>query len=378
MQAPLMLVQSREPQAPLMVTVPAQSLETQEVPAVQIQATPEVQRVPEVPIQATPEVQRVPEVQIQATPEAPVQRVLEVPATPEVPVQAMPEVQRVPEVPVQAMPEAPVQRVLEVPATPEVPIQAMPEVPILPEVPMMQKMTPAEKGVEPSLAVPVTAVAAQPPLVLMLTPPAETSTAEVPPAKNVKRAAPQVAKANAARLRAKKRTRRAFLIALRDMVIALALLALLLQFFSPTIVREHSMENTLKENEILYVGQKAYWFGDPKRGDIVVFHSTLTDEKGDEKTLVKRIIGLPGDRIAIDGGVVYRNGQTLSEPYVKGGVTRGELDELVVPEDSYFVLGDNRDVSNDSRNAEIGFIDKSQLRGKVLLRIFPLSNFRVF
>jgi signal peptidase I len=173
-------------------------------------------------------------------------------------------------------------------------------------------------------------------------------------------------------------TRRLFLIALRDMLIALALLVLLLQFFSPTIVREHSMENTLKENEILYIARRAYWFGEPQHGDIVVFHITLSDDSGDGKTLVKRIIGIPGDRITISGGVVYRNDRPLDEAYVKGGMTLGDLNDLVVPDDSYFVLGDNREVSNDSRNADIGFVEKSQLRGKVMVRIFPLSEFRVF
>ncbi|MDR1183324.1 MAG: signal peptidase I, partial [Coriobacteriales bacterium] len=174
------------------------------------------------------------------------------------------------------------------------------------------------------------------------------------------------------------RTRRLFLVALRDMLIAVALLVLLLQFFSPTVVREHSMENTLKENEILYIARAAYWFGEPQHGDIVVFHITLPDGSGDGKTLVKRVIGVPGDRITISGGVVYRNDRPLDEAYVKGGMTLGDLNDLEVPEDSYFVLGDNREVSNDSRNADIGFVDKSQFRGKVMFRIFPLSEFRVF
>jgi signal peptidase I len=174
------------------------------------------------------------------------------------------------------------------------------------------------------------------------------------------------------------RTQRLFLVALRDMLIALALLVLLLQFFSPTVVREHSMEDTLKENEILYIARRAYWFGEPQHGDIVVFHITLSGDSGDGKTLVKRIIGVPGDHITISGGVVYRNDRPLDEAYVKGGMTLGDLNDLEVPDDSYFVLGDNREVSNDSRNADIGFVEKSQLRGKVMFRIFPLSEFHVF
>jgi signal peptidase I len=169
-----------------------------------------------------------------------------------------------------------------------------------------------------------------------------------------------------------------FLIALRDVLIALILLAIMLQFFTPTIVREHSMENTLKENEILYIAKKAYWFGSPGYGDIVVFRSLLTDKNGSEKSLVKRVIGLPGDRIFISGGTVFRNGEPLSEPYLKSGLTPGDMGEVMVPANSYFVLGDNREVSNDSRNSAVGFVDKSQLQGKVVLRILPLNEFQTF
>jgi signal peptidase I len=165
---------------------------------------------------------------------------------------------------------------------------------------------------------------------------------------------------------------------LRDVFIALALLAILLQFFSPTVVREHSMENTLKENEILYIAKKAYWFGSPQHGDIVVFHTALVDQSGAEKNLVKRIVGLPGDRISISGGMVIRNGEVLDEPYLKSEGVSGTMSEVVVPADSYFVMGDNREVSNDSRNAALGFVGKDQLRGKVIFRIFPLTEFRTF
>jgi signal peptidase I len=165
---------------------------------------------------------------------------------------------------------------------------------------------------------------------------------------------------------------------MRDVCIALMLLAIMLQFFAPTIVREHSMENTLKENEIVYIAKKAYWFGSPGYGDIVVFHSLLTDKSGSEKSLVKRIIGLPGDHISISGGVVFRNGEALNEPYLKSGLTPGDMGEVMVPANSYFVLGDNREVSNDSRNSAVGFVDKSQLQGKVVLRILPLNEFKAF
>jgi signal peptidase I len=135
------------------------------------------------------------------------------------------------------------------------------------------------------------------------------------------------------------------------------------------------MENTLKNDDVLYISTKAYWFGEPQYGDIVVFHNIRPDGST-EKNLVKRIIGLPGDHISISGGVVIRNGTMLNEPYLKSGMTLGSMSELTVPEGSYFVLGDNREVSNDSRN--FGCISEEQLYGKVVFRIFPLDGFRTF
>jgi signal peptidase I len=178
--------------------------------------------------------------------------------------------------------------------------------------------------------------------------------------------------------RSKLSTKRLFLVALRDALIPLALVIVLLQFFSPTIVREHSMEDTLKNDDVLYIATKAYWFGEPQYGDIVVFHNVRPDGST-ERNLVKRVIGLPGDRISISNGAVIRNGTVLDETYLKSGTTPGSMSEVTVPERSYFVLGDNREVSNDSRNfASVGFVSEDQLYGKVVLRIVPLDEFRTF
>lgn len=190
--------------------------------------------------------------------------------------------------------------------------------------------------------------------------------------------APKEARSKKGKSRTRAKNSRVVLIALRDFGIAMMLLVVLLQFFAPTIVREHSMENTLMPNEILYVAKQAYWFDPPGYNDIIIFETDLQDANGSDKTLVKRIIGVPGDRISIQDGYVFRNGEQLVEPYTKSGTTPGTLQEVTVPKNAYFVLGDNREVSRDSRSDDIGFVGKKQIRGQILFRAFPLDKFTVF
>ena len=164
---------------------------------------------------------------------------------------------------------------------------------------------------------------------------------------------------------------------IRDLAIAVILAAIFMQFIMPTIVRQHSMENTLQQNDYVFVSKRHYtWFGnDIARGDIIIFNSNLPTDTGGRKLLVKRVIGLPGERVEIKDGAVYINGERLDEEYTKDGYTDGEMAEVTVPEGTIFVLGDNRQNSTDSRSASVGFIDINAIRGKVMLRIFPLSGF---
>lgn len=162
----------------------------------------------------------------------------------------------------------------------------------------------------------------------------------------------------------------------KDILVAIVVAALILQFVMPTIVREHSMENTLHNDDYVFVSKKSYtWFGEPQRGDIIVFKSGLLQENGQNKLLVKRIIGLPGDTISISGGVVYLNGEALEENYTKDGYTQTEMSEITVPENSLFCMGDNRQNSADSRDSRIGCVPMSDVKGKVVFRLWPLSDF---
>ena len=123
-------------------------------------------------------------------------------------------------------------------------------------------------------------------------------------------------------------------------------------------------------------------------GDIVLLTKTPRFDRGDlcgftwnNKLLIKRVIGLPGDWIEIDtDGSIYLNGQKLDEPYVQQK-SFGECDlefPFQVPQEQYFVVGDMRESSIDSRNTLIGCIPKDQIVGKVFFRVWPLKNIRFF
>ena len=123
-------------------------------------------------------------------------------------------------------------------------------------------------------------------------------------------------------------------------------------------------------------------------GDIVLLMKTTRFDHGDlcgftwnNKLLIKRVIGLPGDWIEIDtDGTVYRNGDALAEPYVQEKAL-GECDLVFpfqVPQEQYFVVGDMRESSIDSRNTVIGCITKEQIVGKVFFRIWPFKNVKFF
>ncbi|MCQ2566149.1 MAG: signal peptidase I [Clostridia bacterium] len=164
---------------------------------------------------------------------------------------------------------------------------------------------------------------------------------------------------------------------IKDLGIAVVCAVVLLQFIQPTIVREHSMENTLVENDYLFVSKQAYkLFGnDPATGDIIVFKSELTTATGQNKLLIKRVIAVGGDTIAIHGGVVYLNGEALDEEYTKDGYTNTEMDEITVPEGYVFAMGDNRQNSADSRDSRIGCVEEGLILGKAVVRLFPFNKF---
>ena len=161
---------------------------------------------------------------------------------------------------------------------------------------------------------------------------------------------------------------------LKELIIAGLIAFLILQFIKPTIVKESSMQPTLYENNYIFLSKQAYNIGEPKRGDIIVFHTNLTNREGEEKLLIKRVIGLPGDIISVIEGQVYINDQLQKEDYILEDFTSGYLEEYVVPENQLFVMGDNRNVSLDSRSKEIGCVEIDDVIGKAFFRLYPFED----
>jgi len=131
-----------------------------------------------------------------------------------------------------------------------------------------------------------------------------------------------------------------------------------------------SMVPTLQNGEFVLVNRLAYRFGVPQRGDIVVFHFPVEPSSQD---LIKRVIGLPGDVITVDAGIVSINGQPLQEPYIAAPPLY--TGEWVVPSDELFVLGDNRNDSSDSHSW--GMLPYKELVGKAILIYWPFPEWKM-
>jgi signal peptidase I len=131
-----------------------------------------------------------------------------------------------------------------------------------------------------------------------------------------------------------------------------------------------SMKPTLQDGEFVLVNRLAYRLGVPQRGDIIVFHFPLDPASQD---LIKRVIGLSGDRITVSRGVVYVNGEPLKEPYIAAPpMYNGEWD---VPEGELFVLGDNRNDSSDSHSW--GMLPMKEVVGKAIFIYWPFPEWKL-
>ncbi len=141
-----------------------------------------------------------------------------------------------------------------------------------------------------------------------------------------------------------------------------------------TIVDGPSMENTLHNADQLIVEKVSYYFSELNRFDIIVFYPF--GHEVEEEYYVKRVIGLPGETLQIIGSDIYINGEILDEDFGKDPIQFGGWAEnpITIGEDEYFVMGDNRNESYDSRAEEIGLVKKENIGGKVVFRIYPLNQ----
>ena len=151
------------------------------------------------------------------------------------------------------------------------------------------------------------------------------------------------------------------------MVLAFSIRAVLIE---PMRVRGSSMENTLLPGDYMAVEKLSYIFKPMKRGDVVICYYP----NNDEYTCVKRIIGLSGDTITIEGGVVSVNGVTLKEDYVTTGMTSKHDGTYEVEEGCIFVMGDNRLVSRDSTDGMVGSVPLERVIGRVDRVMLPFSR----
>ena len=145
-----------------------------------------------------------------------------------------------------------------------------------------------------------------------------------------------------------------------------------------TEVEGASMENTLHNGDNLIVDKLSYRFHDPERFDIIVFPFQFQDNT----YYIKRIIGLPGETVQImDDGSIYINGEKLEENYgmevIKPETIGRAAEPIELGDDEYFVMGDNRNNSSDSRKDMVGNIKRENIIGKAWLRIWPVSDFGV-
>ena len=159
------------------------------------------------------------------------------------------------------------------------------------------------------------------------------------------------------------------------LLVSVILAALIIVFVAQSfLVEGSSMEPSFHDGQRLMVEKVSYRFGEPKRLDVVVF-SYPCDHR---RKFIKRIIGLPGDEITIKNGFLHINGQRLEEDYINGPTygtySAPTFGPVLVPDGHYFVLGDNRRNSDDSRYPDVGFVPRKNLVGRALFVYWPLNQ----
>lgn len=157
---------------------------------------------------------------------------------------------------------------------------------------------------------------------------------------------------------------------IRDLIVSVFIsLFIILFVYQPVKVEGGSMEPGLEDQERIFINKLAYRLESIQRGDVIVFRYP----RDQRKNFIKRVIGLPGDRIHVDEGRVYINGRLVAEPYVPDEyLDSRSYREVVVPDGSYYVLGDHRSMSNDSR--DFGPVSRDLIYGKAVFGYWPMEK----
>ena len=157
---------------------------------------------------------------------------------------------------------------------------------------------------------------------------------------------------------------------LRDLLFSAAASVLIITFlYQPVRVEGTSMLPRLEDRDRLFINKFVYHIASIERGDIVVFHYP----RDPDKSYIKRVIGLPGDRLRIDHGVLWLNGRRLMERYVPDNYRDNRsVAEIVVPAESYYMMGDHRSISSDSR--DFGPVERSLIYGKAVFVYWPARD----
>jgi len=157
---------------------------------------------------------------------------------------------------------------------------------------------------------------------------------------------------------------------LRDLVVSIAVSAFIILFlYQPVRVEGTSMLPALEDQDRLFINKIAYRVGDIHEGDVVVFQYP----RDHAKSYIKRVIALPGDDLRIDHGRVYVNGVRLKEPYLQRNFAdERSQPEMVLPPREYFVMGDHRSISSDSR--DFGPVDRDLIYGKAVFVYWPMEQ----
>ena len=155
----------------------------------------------------------------------------------------------------------------------------------------------------------------------------------------------------------------------KDIVVAvLGAILIVIFIVQPVKVEGTSMEPRLQPQDRLFVNKFVYYFSDIRRGDIVVFWYP----RDRSKSFIKRVVGLPGDRVEIRSGTVFVNGQRLSEPYLPSRFDLESHPPELIPPRHYFVMGDHRNSSSDSR--DWGTVPRQNIFGEAVFRYWPLRE----